>query len=46
MLFAIGVVAVADSPEPFRVAMTVLMLNRPRPQLQLRAFCVAGSRRG
>jgi Sap, sulfolipid-1-addressing protein len=34
--------AVAVSLEPFRVGMTVLMINRPRPPLQLLAFLVGG----
>lgn len=34
--------AVAVSLEPFRVGMTVLMLNRPRPILQLLAFLSGG----
>lgn len=32
--------AVAVSLEPFRIGMTVLMINRPRPPLQLLAFLV------
>jgi hypothetical protein len=42
MLFTILVMAVAMSLEPFRVGMTVLMLNRPRPILQLLAFLSGG----
>ncbi|RDH80507.1 GAP family protein [Mycolicibacterium moriokaense] len=34
--------AVAVSLEPFRVGMTVLMINRPRPPLQLLAFLAGG----
>jgi hypothetical protein len=34
--------AVAVSLEPFRVGMTVLMINRPRPALQLLAFLAGG----
>ncbi|MCX2715901.1 GAP family protein [Mycolicibacterium sp. J2] len=34
--------AVAVSLEPFRIGMTVVMLNRPRPQLQLAAFLAGG----
>ena len=34
--------ALAVSLEPFRVGMTVLMLNRPRPGLQLAAFLGGG----
>lgn len=36
------VMAVAVSLEPFRIGMSVLMLNRPRPQLQLAAFLCGG----
>lgn len=36
------VMAVAVSLEPFRIGMTVLMLNRPRPALQLLAFLCGG----
>ncbi len=36
------VMAVAVSLEPFRIGMTVLMLNRPRPTLQLLAFLCGG----
>jgi Sap-like sulfolipid-1-addressing protein len=36
------VMALAASVEPFRVGMTVLMLNRPRPILQLLAFLCGG----
>lgn len=42
MLFTIGVMAIAVSLEPFRIGMTVLMLNRPRPLLQLLAFLAGG----
>jgi hypothetical protein len=34
--------AVAVSLEPFRIGMTVLMINRPRPLLQLLAFVAGG----
>ncbi|HKP41136.1 GAP family protein [Mycobacterium sp.] len=34
--------AVAVSLEPFRIGMTVLMINRPRPRLQLLAFLAGG----
>src|ERR1700709_2241500 len=34
--------AVAVSLEPFRIAMTVVMLNRPQPLLQLLVFLVGG----
>lgn len=34
--------AVALSLEPFRIGMTVVMLNRPRPLLQLLAFLAGG----
>jgi Sap, sulfolipid-1-addressing protein len=34
--------AVAVSLEPFRIAMTVVMINRPQPLLQLLAFLVGG----
>ncbi|OBH43758.1 hypothetical protein A5690_21180 [Mycobacterium intracellulare] len=42
MLFTIGVMALAVSLEPFRIGMTVLMLNRPRPLMQLLAFVAGG----
>lgn len=42
MLITILVMAVAVSLEPFRIGMTVLMLNRPRPTLQLLAFLCGG----
>lgn len=42
MLLTILVMAVAVSLEPFRIGMTVLMLNRPRPLLQLAAFLCGG----
>lgn len=42
MWITILVMAVAVSLEPFRVGMTVLMLNRPRPILQLLAFLCGG----
>ena len=34
--------AVAVSLEPFRIGMTILMINRPRPPLQLLAFLAGG----
>jgi Sap, sulfolipid-1-addressing protein len=42
MWFTLLVMAVAVSLEPFRVGMTVLMLNRPRPMLQLLVFLCGG----
>lgn len=42
MLITLLVMAVAVSLEPFRIGMTVLMLNRPRPLLQLTAFLCGG----
>jgi Sap, sulfolipid-1-addressing protein len=42
MWITILVMAVAISLEPFRIGMTVLMLNRPRPMLQLLAFLSGG----
>jgi len=42
MWITILVMAVAVSMEPFRIGMTVLMLNRPRPALQLLAFLSGG----
>jgi hypothetical protein len=42
MLLTILVMAAAVSLEPFRIGMTVLMLNRPRPMLQLLAFLCGG----
>ena len=42
MLVTVLVMAFAVSVEPFRIGMTVLMLNRPRPALQLLAFLVGG----
>src|ERR1700733_15164295 len=42
MLFTILVMATAVSLEPFRIGMTVLMLNRPRPLLQLLVFLCGG----
>lgn len=42
MWITILVMAVAVSLEPFRISMTVLMLNRPRPTLQLLAFLSGG----
>lgn len=34
--------AAVVSVEPFRVGMTVVLLNRPRPQLQLATFLAGG----
>ena len=34
--------AVAVSLEPFRIGMTILMMNRPRPLLQLLTFLAGG----
>ena len=42
MWITILVMAVAISLEPFRIGMTALMLNRPRPTLQLLAFLGGG----
>lgn len=42
MWITVVVMAIAIGLEPFRVALTVLMLNRPRPQLQLLAFLCGG----
>ncbi|MBX9979567.1 GAP family protein [Mycobacterium gordonae] len=42
MWIPILVMALAVSLEPFRIGMTVLMLNRPRPVLQLCAFLCGG----
>jgi hypothetical protein len=42
MLLSLPVMAFAVSLEPFRIGMTVLMLNRPRPMLQLLAFLCGG----
>lgn len=42
MLVTVLVMALAVSVEPFRLGMTVLMLNRPRPALQLLAFLTGG----
>ena len=42
MWVTILVMAGAISLEPFRIGMTVLMLNRPRPPLQLLAFLCGG----
>jgi hypothetical protein len=42
MWITILVMAIAVSMEPFRVGMTALMLNRPRPVLQLLAFLFGG----
>lgn len=42
MLITVLVMAFVVSLEPFRIGMTVLMLNRPRPILQLLAFLCGG----
>ena len=42
MLATVLIMALAVSVEPFRIGMTVLMLNRPRPALQLLAFLCGG----
>ncbi|PND56793.1 hypothetical protein CRM90_15175 [Mycobacterium sp. ENV421] len=42
MWFTLLVMAVAVSLEPFRIGMSVVMLNRPRPHLQLAAFLCGG----
>ena len=42
MWITVLVMAIAVSLEPFRIGMTVLMLNRPRPVLQLLAFLCGG----
>ena len=42
MLATVLVMALAVSFEPFRIGMTVLMLNRPKPALQLLAFLCGG----
>src|SRR6201985_219306 len=42
MLATVLVMALAVSIEPFRIGMTVLMLNRPKPALQLLAFLCGG----
>lgn len=42
MWITLLVMAIAVSFEPFRLGMTVLMLNRPRPLLQLFAFLSGG----
>jgi len=42
MWITLLVIAVAVSLEPFRLGMTVLMLNRPRPMLQLIVFLCGG----
>ena len=42
MWFTLLVMAAAVSLEPFRIGMTVLMLNRPRPHLQLAALLCGG----
>jgi hypothetical protein len=42
MLITLVAMAFLVSLEPFRVGMTVLMLNRPRPMLQLLAFLCGG----
>jgi Sap, sulfolipid-1-addressing protein len=42
MLVTVLVMALVVSIEPFRIGMTVLMLNRPKPALQLLAFLCGG----
>lgn len=42
MWITLLVMAVAVSLEPFRIGMSALMLNRPRPNLQLAAFLCGG----
>lgn len=42
MWITILVMALAVSLEPFRIGMTVLMLNRPQPMLQLLVFLCGG----
>lgn len=42
MWITLLVMAAATSIEPFRIGMTLLMLNRPRPLLQLAAFLSGG----
>ena len=42
MLISLLVMAFAVSLEPFRIGMTALMLNRPKPMLQLLAFLCGG----
>jgi hypothetical protein len=42
MWITLLVMALAVSLEPFRIGMTVVMLNRPRPVLQLATFLAAG----
>src|ERR1700730_10482030 len=42
MLATVLLMALAVSVEPFRIGLTVLMLNRPKPALQLFAFLCGG----
>jgi len=42
MLATVLIMALAVSVEPFRIGMTVIMLNRPKPALQLFAFLCGG----
>ena len=42
MLATVLIMALAVSVEPYRIGMTVLMLNRPRPALQLFVFLCGG----
>ena len=42
MWISVLAMAIAVSLQPFRIGMTVLMLNRPRPVLQLLAFLTGG----
>jgi hypothetical protein len=42
MILTVLLMAIAVSFEPFRIGMTVLMLSRPKPRLQLLAFLLGG----
>lgn len=42
MLVTVLIMALAVSVEPFRIGMTVIMLNKPRPALQLLTFVAGG----
>jgi putative Mn2+ efflux pump MntP len=44
MWITLLLMALAVSLEPFRIGMTVLMVNRPRPRRQLLAFLIGGIR--
>lgn len=46
MWITLLVMGIAVSLEPFRIGMTVLMLNRPRPLLQLVVFLCGGAAMG